>query len=128
MIRKVFALGVAVALLSGVVAYAHHSFEATYYRDRTLTLEGNLSQFMFRNPHSFIHLMVKDKDGQEHRWAVEWGGGGQLARSGVTRDTLRVGDHVILTVNPSRSPEDRRVLLVTLVRPVDGWKWGEKFD
>ena len=128
MIRKVLALCVAVVLLGGVAAYAHHSFEATYYRDRTLTIEGNLSQFMFRNPHSFIHLMVKDKDGQEQRWAVEWGGGGQLARTGVTKDTLRVGDHVVLTVNPGRNPEDRRVLLVTLTRPIDGWKWGEKFD
>lgn len=126
--RRMFPLLVALALLSGASAYAHHSFAATYYRDKTMTLEGDLDQFMFRNPHSWVHLLVKNEKGEVQRWAVEWGGGGQLARQGVSKDTLRIGDHVIITANPGRDPEDHRVLLVTLTRPVDGWKWGGTFD
>ena len=47
----------------GAQAYAHHSFAATYLEDQTVTIEGELVQFLFRNPHSFVHVMVKEKDG-----------------------------------------------------------------
>ncbi len=36
-----------------VKMYAHHSFAATYFEDKTVTIEGNLKQFLYRNPHSF---------------------------------------------------------------------------
>ena len=63
---------------AGTKAYAHHSFAATYLEDQTVTIEGDLVQFLFRNPHSFVHVMVKEKDGSMVRYAVEWGGAGQL--------------------------------------------------
>ena len=76
-------------------------------------------QFMYRNPHSFVHVL--DKNGV--RWAVEWGGGGQLSRQGVTRDTLKYGDHVVITGSPGRSAADHRLRLKSVLRPKDGWKW-----
>ena len=80
--------------LAGAAA-AHHSFTATYFEDRTMEIEGKLLQFMFRNPHSFVHVEAPDENGQLQRWAVEWGGAGQLSGQGVTNQTLRVGDVVI---------------------------------
>ena len=59
-------------------ASAHHSFAATYLEDQSVTIEGELVQFLFRNPHSFVHVNVKQKDGSVVRYAVEWGGAGQL--------------------------------------------------
>jgi hypothetical protein len=73
----------ALTALAGVAA-AHHSFTATYFEDRTTEIEGKLLQFMFRNPHSFVHVEAPDENGQMQRWAVEWGGAGQLAGQGVT--------------------------------------------
>src|SRR5438874_2758547 len=84
------------SLLSGIQLYAHHSFAATYFEDKKETVEGNLVQFMFRNPHSFVHVEGKHEKGQPVTWAVEWGGGGQLGRQGVTRETLKTGDQVII--------------------------------
>ena len=67
------------AILSGVPVYAHHSFPATYLVDDTMTIEGDLVAFLFKNPHSFVQVTVEDADGQSQRWAVEWGGGPSCA-------------------------------------------------
>jgi hypothetical protein len=61
-----------------------------------------------------------------HRWGVEWGGAQQLGGQGVTRETLKSGDHVIITGPPGRNPEDHRILMRTLLRPSDGFGWGNR--
>ena len=118
------------AALTGLagVATAHHSFTATYFEDRTTEIEGKLLQFMFRNPHSFVHVEAPDENGTMQRWAVEWGGAGQLSGQGVTNQTLRVGDVVSITGNPGRDPADHRIRMQKITRPKDGWTWGGTFD
>jgi hypothetical protein len=123
--------GLIVMLLAGAVAlsaqaYAHHSFAATYLEDQTVTIEGQLVQFLFRNPHSFVHVMVEEEDGAMVRYAVEWGGAGQLGGQGVTRETLMPGDFGVICGSPGRNPEDHRVRMVTLFRPSDGFGWGNR--
>ena len=128
--HRLLGLSVLAAGLLGLggSAYAHHSFAATYFEDKKVTVEGELVQFLYRNPHSFVHVEVKDANGEMVRWAVEWGAGGQLGRQGVTRETLKPGDHVIVVGNPGRNPEDHRLRMVNVTRPSDGWKWGGSFD
>jgi hypothetical protein len=105
------------ALVAGAGrASAHHSFAATYLEDQSVTIEGELVQFLFRNPHSFVHVNVKEKSGQVVRYAVEWGGAGQLGGQGVTSGSLRSGDHVVITGAPGRNPADHRVRMVSLFR------------
>jgi len=116
------------AALFAAPAAAHHSFAATYIEDQKATIEGDIVQFQFRNPHSFLTVVAKDEKGQTNRWAVEWGAGGQLGRQGVGRETLQAGDHVIITGDPSRTPGDHRLRMRNIVRPSDGWKWGGEFD
>lgn len=120
----------ALVLLAGR-ADAHHSFAATYIESGMVTIEGDLVTFELRNPHSFVNLMVKDQSGNMVRYLVEWGSPTQL-QGKISRDTLKAGDHVIITGNPARNPDDHRVRLVTLRRPKDGWSWGlaadEKLD
>jgi uncharacterized protein DUF6152 len=105
-------------------AYAHHSFAATYLETQSVTIEGELVEFLFRNPHSFVQLMVTEKDGTMVRYAVEWGGIGQLGGQGVTRDTFKPGDHLIISGAPGRNPDDHRVRMVSLFRPRDSFSWG----
>ena len=116
----------------GANAWAHHSFAATYIEDQSVTIEGQLVQFLLRNPHSFVHVMVKETNGTMNRYVVEWGSPAQLSGQSVTRDTLKPGDHVVITGNPGRNPTDHRVRLLTFKRPSDGWNWGilpnEKVD
>jgi hypothetical protein len=114
----------AAALASATAAYAHHSYAATYDVTREITLEGKLVQFVYRNPHSFVHVEAADDKGMPQRWAVEWSGGGQLANQGVTKDSLKVGDVVVITARPSRVPGEFRALMLRLKRPSDGFTWG----
>jgi hypothetical protein len=111
--------------LAGAAA-AHHSFTATYFEDRTMEIEGKLLQFQFRNPHSFVHVEAPDDQGNLQRWAVEWGGAGQLSGQGVTNQTLRPGDVVTITGNPGRDPKDFRVRMLYLRRNADGFDWGRR--
>jgi Family of unknown function (DUF6152) len=124
--RAIFVLLLAGVLLACTTTYAHHSFASTYDETKKITVEGKLVQFLFRNPHSFVHVMAPDEDGTMQRWAIEWGGAGQLGGQGVTRETLKPGDKVIITGNPGRNPADHRVRMVTLRRPSDGFGWGTK--
>jgi hypothetical protein len=55
---------------------------------------------------------------------VEWGSPAQLNSQGVTKDTLKPGDHVIISGNPGRDPQDHRMRLLVFKRPKDGWSWG----
>ena len=113
-------------LVAARTGIAHHSFAATYLEDQSVTIEGELVQFLFRNPHSFVHVMVKEKDGSQVRYAVEWGGAGQLGGQGVTRETLKPGDYVVISGSPGRNPADHRVRMVSLRRPKDGFGWGQR--
>jgi hypothetical protein len=122
------AAAVAAVLLLAGRAFAHHSFAATYIESEKITIEGDLLQFQWRNPHSFVQLMTKDAKGQTQRWSAEWGSGGQLGIQGVARDTLKVGDHLVITGDPSRTAGDFRVRVRTIFRPADGWRWGGEFD
>ncbi len=120
--------GVAVAcIVASTPAAAHHSFPATYLVDASVKIEGTVLQFLFRNPHSFVHLQAPDKNGVMQHWAVEWGGGGALGAQGVGKDSLKPGDKVIIHGSPGRNPLDHRVLMKSIERPKDGWKWAGTF-
>ncbi len=127
---KAFVFSLGLGLFAGGAAYAHHSFPATYIMDpdQTQTIEGVMVQFLFRNPHSFVHVMVTDQEtGSNQRWAVEWGGAAALAGQ-VDRNSLRPGDRVRITGNPGRNPADFR-LRMNRLEVLDGdFEWEGDFD
>jgi len=120
---RVVVILAASACLFAARAGAHHSFAATYFEDKTQSIEGTLVQFIFRNPHSFVHVEAPDENGQMVRWAVEWAATAQLKEAGVDYQSLKPGDHVIVTGNPGRNPADHRLRMRSVERPKDGWKW-----
>ena len=113
--------------MSAVAAYGHHSFAGTYVEDKSVTLEGTVAEFNIRNPHSFISIEVKDKDGNVSRWGGEWAGVTQLSEGGVNRFTLKIGDHIIIDGAPARDASDHKVLVRQVVRPATAtspeFKW-----
>jgi hypothetical protein len=126
MMRRTLLVAIAAAFVAGSTLYAHHSYAATYDTSREVKLEGKLVQFVLRNPHSFVHVEAPDEKGVMQRWAVEWAGFAQLASQGVQRETLKVGDSIVIMGRPSRVPGEYRALMVTLKRPLDGFSWGSR--
>src|SRR4051812_30961118 len=76
--RRLVLVLLAAILVATPTVRAHHSFAATYRDDTVVTIEGELVQVMFRNPHSFVQLIVTEKNGAQVRYALEWRGAGQL--------------------------------------------------
>ena len=120
--RYLFMIAVLLLVTAGR-AYAHHSFAANYYVDQEISVKGTLTEFTYRNPHSFVNVDAKDDNGQVTTWSVEWGGAAQLTRDHVYAKTLKPGDVVIVTGNPGRAPGEHRIRLHKIERPSDGWKW-----
>ena len=118
----------AAVLALAVPLVAHHSFAATYEEEKQQTIEGDLVQFVFRNPHSFVHVEVADPGGEKIRYAVEWASGSSLNGQGITRETLKFGDHVVVVGQPGRNEEDHRMRMRSITRPTDGWKWSGNFQ
>ena len=120
--------GVLLAAAVAAPAVAHHSFPATYHIEQQTKIEGTVVQFLFRNPHSFVHVMAPDKQGKMQRWAVEWGGGAALARERITSTSVKPGDKVVIEGNPARVAADHRIRMQKITRTTDGWTWGGTFD
>ena len=120
-------LMVLILCMSAVAAYGHHSFAGTYVEDKSVMLEGTVAEFNIRNPHSFISIEVKDKDGNVTRWGGEWAGVTQLSEGGINRFTLKIGDHIIIDGAPARDTTDHKVLVRQVVRPATAsspeFKW-----
>ncbi len=121
-LRILLALAAAMLLYCGQ-AYAHHSFAATYFVDQVVTVKGTVTEFLFRNPHSFLKVQAPDEKGEMQNWAVEWAGGAQLAQANVAKDTLKPGDQVIVSGNPGRTASEHRIRLKSISRSSDGFKW-----
>ena len=113
----------AALMLGGGMALAHHSATATYIVGKSVKIEGTLKELIWRNPHSYIKVEAPDDKGEMQIWVIEGAAPGQLAEQGLTANRLRPGDKVIVTGLPGRIAEDHRLLLETVERPSDGFKW-----
>ena len=120
----VFVVGCVLALTA--TTFAHHSFTATYQSEKTLKIEGKVAQFIFRNPHSYVHVLAPDESGKVVRWAVEWQGAGQLGNRGMSAQTLKAGDSVVIVGNPGRDPAEHRMRMVSIKRTSDGFDLGTR--
>jgi hypothetical protein len=116
-----FAVVVLVAGLGGSLA-AHHSVTTIYRENERVTIEGELVTLIYRNPHSFLHVMAPDRQKQPRLWAIE-SASGQRLRQTLSAASLRPGDRVIVTGDPGRDDGTWRMRLRTIVRPRDGWRW-----
>ena len=127
MSRRIYIFAVGLAMICATPLAAHHSFAATYFQDKTITVEGDIVQFLFRNPHSFVQIEEQTSSGPV-RWSIEWAAPGSLAQQGVVRDIFKAGDHVVVTGSPSRIADDHRMRLLSIVRPKDGWRWSGTYQ
>jgi hypothetical protein len=122
-----FAFVVTFAVLLGTGVYAHHA-HPDFAADRQATIEGTIESIAFQNPHVLIRLRTPDST----VYLIEWLGAGALRQplgrgtTPVTSTTLAVGDHIVVTGNPSRDKSLHALAsLKQVYRPRDGWKWNQ---
>lgn len=95
MVRKSMIVAAA-TLLAPVAAGAHHSFAAFFDDSRMVKIQGEVEAYRFGNPHGSIVLKVQSRSGDTHMWRVETSAPVTLQRRGWSRDTLKVGQKVMI--------------------------------
>ena len=99
--RASLALILAVAALVTVRVDAHHS-HAMFDTSREVAVTGAVTNFIYRNPHVFLYVDVKDEKGEVMSFAVEMSNIANMERRGIYRSTFKVGDVITVKVNPLR--------------------------
>ena len=89
-------LSAAVLVIAGLPVWAHHAFTAEFDANKPVKLRGNVIKVELINPHSWIHIAVKQTDGKVINWAIEGGTPNTLFRQGVTKDSLPVGTELLV--------------------------------
>jgi uncharacterized protein DUF6152 len=75
---------------------AHHSFAATFDRDKPVTVNGVLTEIRWENPHTLMYVDVKDESGHVEKWTFESYPPSVLYRKGLRQNRLKPGAEVTL--------------------------------
>jgi hypothetical protein len=105
-------VGVVVAiglLLVTVPVRAHHAFAAAFDENKPINLQGTVTKVELVNPHSWIWIDVKAKDGTIVNWGIEGGPPSNLFRNGITKASLPVGTEIKLFGYQAKSGESKGV-------------------
>jgi hypothetical protein len=116
---------VAAALVASALSViAHHGSNISYFVDRTITLNGTVTEWEFINPHPQIYFDVKDENGVIAHWATELLPTPSMMKNmkvGWTRTTMKPGDQIVLVCNPPRAAGAKACLAKELT--VNGKSW-----
>ena len=76
--------------------FAHHAFSAEFDAKKPLKLRGTVAKVELINPHSWIHIDVKNADGSVTRWMIEGGTPNTFVRRGFTKKSLEAGTEITI--------------------------------
>src|ERR1051326_8288742 len=84
-----------------VPSLAHHS-GAMFEKEKTITVEGVVKSFQYTNPHSWLLVDVKNKNGSGTTWGFEAEGPSTLQRAAIRPSDFAVGTKLKITGHPMK--------------------------
>ncbi|MEO8314681.1 MAG: DUF6152 family protein [Pseudomonadota bacterium] len=103
------ALVILLLAVSAMPVIAHHSF-AMFDSDHQVLLKGKVTEFLWQNPHIYIHLESPDSKGKMQEWTIECANPGILNRLGWKFNMIKKGDQLSTVVAPLRTGEPGALL------------------
>ena len=103
------AIAGAVLFLAAAPAWAHHAFAAEFDASKPITLRGTVTKVEWINPHSWIHIDVKNPDGTVVNWMIEGGSPNVLLRFGFTTHSLEAGTAIVVEGYQAKDKSNRAV-------------------
>jgi len=104
-------------LLPAMPAVAHHAFATEFDAQKPVTMKGVVTKIDWANPHVWFYINVKKDDGTIENWGFEMGGPNSLRTSGWTKETMKIGDEVVvegsLAKNGSRNVNAKNVTMAS---------------
>src|SRR5215471_4444856 len=95
--RLPVSLAVVAALAAGSIRMsAHHAFAAEFDATKPIKLKGTVVKMEWINPHTWLHIDVKQANGKTERWMIEGGPPNALYRRGFNKDSLPVGSEILV--------------------------------
>jgi hypothetical protein len=95
-------------MVAAIPVAAHHSFAAEFDAAQPVTIRGKVTKISWTNPHVWIYLNVPDdKSGKVENWGFEMGAPQQVRARGWSRETLKVGDELIVDGSKARDGSNR---------------------
>ena len=118
-------LGFAALMVAATPALlAHHSFAAEYDSKKPVTLKGIVTRVEWMNPHAYFYVDVTDEKGTTVNWALEMGPPNGLQKSGWNRNTMKIGDEVMvegsLAKDGSKQANARSVTMASTGKKLGG--------
>ncbi len=89
-------LSVSAICILAAPLWAHHAFSAEFDANRPVKLKGKVTQWELVNPHSWLHIDVKNEDGTVTNWMIEGGSPNALLRNGLTKAALPPGTEIMV--------------------------------
>jgi hypothetical protein len=101
--HRLFTFAAAVMFLAGAPAFSHHAFSGEFDASKPVTLEGVVTRIDWENPHVYFYVDVAEADGTVVNWKCETRGPKGLESRGWKRDSLKLGDRVVVRGSLARS-------------------------
>jgi DNA/RNA endonuclease YhcR with UshA esterase domain len=95
-VRTAVLASAALLFSGGTPALAHHSFAAEFDANQPVTLKGKIVRMEWINPHSWLHIDVKNEDGTTTPWMIEGATPNTLLRRGFSRDAVKPGTEITI--------------------------------
>jgi len=111
------------SILSVNISVAHHSASALFDMTRMISIDGQVTEVWFENPHSRIYIEHQTDDNEKELWEIETMSPNWFIRRGWDEDTINEGNMIRAEGHPARDGSNRIILRILDRENIEIYRW-----